>query len=538
MNRPETPPIQDSSAPEIPASSALVAELPEAAATPEAAPEPLTLSDEPAAEIPAPPSALIRDRSPVRLFLSIGAGFVGLFLFVRTAIVEPFGVPTGSMAPSLIGNHRECDCSRCGFHVKVGFPSPGGSVTEQFRNISCPNCGQTLSLVDEQNLGGDRLLVDKNVFNIRKPRRWEMAVFRCPDTDPHELGKPYVKRVIGLPGETIRITEGDVYANDVLLRKDLDEVRETRLVVLDMAHSPRPSGWNVRWLMEPPENDPRLPTATGRELEVADGSVVNGGVITLDATTNESPSAGVRYRHWNLDEQKEEPVRAWCSYDGPIRSMGQLPVVHDFSLACDIEVSAANADALFACSLSDGADTVVAEIPVGASAWPVAVVHQGQGELSSTAGVFLAPGKTVHLEFAFVDRRVSLAIDGRHATPAADLPQGKKRGPVRCPLQLRARGCRLLIRDLVLYRDIHYTQYGEHGTRHAAVLGPNEYFMLGDNSGNSQDSRKWPSPGVPENDFIGKPFLIHQPLRPARVTVGGRERVFQTLDWSRLRWLH
>ena len=70
------------------------------------------------------------------------------------------------------------------------------------------------------------------------------------------------------------------------------------------------------------------------------------------------------------------------------------------------------------------------------------------------------------------------------------------------------------------------------------TLGAKEYFVLGDNSGNSQDSRKWPSPGVPEADFIGKPFLVHQPLRLARVTVGGRERVFQTLDWSRLRWLH
>jgi signal peptidase I len=62
--------------------------------------------------------------------------------------------------------------------------------------------------------------------------------------------------------------------------------------------------------------------------------------------------------------------------------------------------------------------------------------------------------------------------------------------------------------------------------------------MLGDNSGNSQDSREWPTPGVPEADFIGKPFLIHQPLRLGRVTVGGQERVFQAIDWSRLRWLH
>jgi signal peptidase I len=43
---------------------------------------------------------------------------------------------------------------------------------------------------------------------------------------------------------------------------------------------------------------------------------------------------------------------------------------------------------------------------------------------------------------------------------------------------------------------------------------------------------------VPEEAFIGKPFLIHQPLRLSRVSVGGRERTFQSLDWSRLRWLH
>ena len=43
------------------------------------------------------------------------------------------------------------------------------------------------------------------------PRRWEMVVFRCPDPDPKEFGKPYVKRLIGLPGETIAVIDGDIY---------------------------------------------------------------------------------------------------------------------------------------------------------------------------------------------------------------------------------------------------------------------------------------------------------------------------------------
>ena len=38
--------------------------------------------------------------------------------------------------------------------------------------------------------------------------------------------------------------------------------------------------------------------------------------------------------------------------------------------------------------------------------------------------------------------------------------------------------------------------------------------MLGDNSANSDDSRSWQIPAVPERNFLGKPFLLHQPSRP------------------------
>ena len=105
-------------------------------------------------------------------------------------------------------------------------------------------------------------------------------------------------------------------------------------------------------------------------------------------------------------------------------------------------------------------------------------------------------------------------------------------------MQFGARGCRVVVRNLKLYQDIHYTPGGRNATASPCRLGADEYFMLGDNSGNSQDSREWAIPGVPEADFLGKPFLIHQPLRLGRTTLGGQERVFQTLDWSRLRWLH
>lgn len=514
---------------------------------PTAPPEPLPLAEElpapgahvPSSDKPISPHRPVRHVTPTRLVLVFGGGFVCVFLFLRVFAVEPFGVPTGSMAPALIGNHREGPCPRCGCPVRVGFPPAGLSPDAHFATVACPNCGQQFSLADSIDLNGDRLLVDKNVFNLRRPRRWEMAVFHCPDPDPKECGKPYVKRVIGLPSETMLIANGDVFADGQLLRKELAEVRETRVVVCDMAYVPTNGGWSVRWLVE--QNDPRLPAASRRPSLLADATVIQGGVLTLDAAPQTSKA--LTYRHWNLDDRKEEPIRAWNSYDGLPTAFGKLPVVHDFGVECDIEVVSASNDASFTCRLTDGTDAVLARIGVGSNADGVVQVERdGHGLLGSAPGVSLEPGRTHHLEFSFFDRRAILAINGKAVLPSADLPPITERGEVRQPLQLSARGCRLVIRNLKLYRDTYYTQFGTNGTQpphgHPITLGPDEYYMLGDNSGNSQDSRKWPVPGVPEADFIGKPFLIHQPLRAARVTAGGRERVFQTVDWSRLRWLH
>src|SRR5689334_18739234 len=86
------------------------------------------------------PSRPVRHLSPYRLLLTLSLGCVCLFIFIRAVAIEPFGVPTGSMAPALIGNHREGPCPRCGYPVRVGFPSTG-NPTEHFAHAACPNCG-------------------------------------------------------------------------------------------------------------------------------------------------------------------------------------------------------------------------------------------------------------------------------------------------------------------------------------------------------------------------------------------------------------
>ena len=88
-----------------------------------------------------------------------------------------------------------------------------------------------------------------------------------------------------------------------------------------------------------------------------------------------------------------------------------------------------------------------------------------------------------------------------------------------------------------MWRDVHYRSEGDHGISGAFALAADEYFMMGDNSAASEDSRAWKKAGVPEGSFIGKPFLLHQPLRTGRVALNGNEHRFRTIDWDRFRLL-
>jgi signal peptidase I len=59
----------------------------------------------------------------------------------------------------------------------------------------------------------DRLLVNKLIYHFNQPERGDIVLFNSPYND----GKQYVKRLIGLPGETVEIRRGMVYINDKLL---------------------------------------------------------------------------------------------------------------------------------------------------------------------------------------------------------------------------------------------------------------------------------------------------------------------------------
>ena len=57
---------------------------------------------------------------------------------------------------------------------------------------------------------GNRLVVSKFIYNIRKPERGEVIVFQFPS----DTTRDFVKRVIAIPGDKVEIKKGVVYIND------------------------------------------------------------------------------------------------------------------------------------------------------------------------------------------------------------------------------------------------------------------------------------------------------------------------------------
>jgi signal peptidase I len=405
--------------------------------------------------------------------------------------IEPFHIPSGSMAPTFRGNHRVAVCPRCGMENVIGrtiADVEDESDSRYYRKAFCENCGQLpLQVAKAPIVVGDKIIVNKTAYWMRSPERWELVVFRL-------LGTFFIKRVLGLPGEEIQIRNGDLYIDGRLERKDLAQARSMAMLVFDQEHAPK-DGWHERW-------------------ESSNGKSQSG--IHVDG--RKSPHM-LTYRNFSLDNHKCEPIRDEYAYNAGLHA--DSVCVHDFLVTCDLQVSGGRG--VLTLRLTDGQDCVEACLPVGEGgyaelfAFPTTQPEQSR-KLSETAKrVSLQAGERRKLEFAFVDRRVTFAIDG-DVWLTADLPEAKKRMGVERPFQVQADGVSATLESFKLHRDIHYGQQGINAVRGKSVrLGANQYFMLGDNSPNSEDSRFWPDDGcVNAECLVGSVLYVSRPTLQRR----------------------
>lgn len=452
---------------------------------------------------------------------------VGVILF-RAFAAEAYIVPTGSMAPTLLGRHLDITCPGCGFRFDVGIDEEA----HQARPV-CPNCGQRdFDRRPGVVSGGDRVLVQKLVYEFRAPRRWEVAVFQYP-ADPSQA---YVKRVVGLPGESVQIVDGDVHVNGRVARKSPHDIRATRILAHDGRHAPADSSRHPRWEFR---RGPRLQIEPSGWSQGTDGFhhelVDYSGLGTDD---------WLIYRHWDPILERYGPIRDHYGYNGV--DLGSDNIVKDIGLEARVRIGPAVEE--LSIMLRSAGDRFIVRIPVGRDG-PVRLTRNGTSQRLDLRDNPLAVAtveETEHLLEAYVfDQRVTVAIDGELAFEPFDYDDPvEPRYNDESPAALGVRGGAMAAPDLKIYRDIHYTDSlgaihrHPHGVMAPYQLKRDEYFVLGDNSPVSNDSRFWAaSPVVPRSMFLGKPFLVHLPGRVMALEVFGRS-VYWIPDPRRIRYIH
>jgi len=461
-------------------------------------------------------------------------------LLVRTWFVESYIVPSGSMFPTLCGRHQRIDCPKCDWPFAVGVES-----LPTAERVVCPNCDWPGIETSPEVMPGDRLLVSKSAFAMRRPRRWEPIVFRSPQ-QPDRL---VVKRVVGLPGETVSIRAGNVYIDGQLARKPLPVARHMATVVYDTRFQPRDlaSRWRVRfgesgWT----EQDDGFLFQAGADAA--------GGQRRSEDRLRDFSDGGLNYHE--LRREPGDPSRTIPSviddrlaYNQSIpRRESETYVVDELSLRGRFRFSGSGQLWL---RLRSEHVTFVATIDLVKNE---AQLWRGRKECRQAVFDGVSEGAWHMFEIANFDQQVTLSLDGRllfesypydpdtpsidPVTESAAMASTSARSD---PLAIDARGeaeFRLKIDWLKLSRDVFYTPgpLPIAGTRpnKTTELGPNDYFVLGDNSPISEDSRAWPGGGaVDEKLLVGRPLWLHLPV--TSLDSGGRS--FRIPDVRRIGYI-
>ncbi|MGZ0162617.1 MAG: signal peptidase I [Planctomycetales bacterium] len=211
----------------------------------------------------------------------------------RAFLMEGYIISTGSMAPSLLGYHKQVVCPDCKFEFAYGVAFDR-TTRAPSQLATCPNCGQGgIDLKNVPRNDGDQLLVSKYAYLFNDPNRWEVVVF----LNPNNPNQAYVKRVVGLPGETIYVRDGDVYIDGRLQRKTMAEQRAIRIPVFDQKFQASGVNWIPRWLTDPEWSNGDAVFAFN-SAQGGERSGSNSGLPSGEYSRQLSSLAWVRYFHW------------------------------------------------------------------------------------------------------------------------------------------------------------------------------------------------------------------------------------------------
>jgi signal peptidase I len=529
---------------------------------------------------------------------SILVAFILAFIF-RAFVVEAFVIPTGSMGPTLMGAHLRLQCPDCGYQFALNFSQGHGDDTDipsaaSFgQNVAavCPNCGYQIPLSGVQPVYfGDRILVLKYRYLFQQPARWDVVVFKSPyekNPDPNDpkYTDNYIKRLIGKPNESVMILDGDIYIGSKgmppeqfkIQRKPRHAQEALWRDVYDNDYLPHEDrvGWQEPWVVE-------------------SGSGWNGpqgtGTPPRRIFRFENPKGASALRFDSLANHSFDSLTDWIAYDQVPGPAGTNSYVSDLKLTCvyrrtagqgPLRLQMTKRGECFTAELAPGKvrlyrNKLINDQPLklGADIWGKPL-EADVPELNAT-------GSPVEIEFTNVDYRVTVRLNGRDVLKTTDdqywpniaelykeaLADPRTRGRSnadRPAIQILADSQTCSIEHLHLARDVYYlnTIPGQgHLTRSNGYsgepfwaspeliqnLGPDEYFVLGDNSLVSLDARFWGEPvdlpgegkyfagpgRVPGRFMLGKAFFVYWPAgyRPENLSFGIRP------DFGDMRFIH
>jgi len=540
-------------------------------------------------------------------FESIIVALILAFVF-RAFIVEAFVIPTGSMAPTLYGAHGTILCQDCGTEFAYGLrdlddPRQIQVVRSTARAI-CPNCNHPnsdLRVSDDQMNPerGDRILVLKWPLDIGgplfRPARWDVTVFK----DPSDGLTNFIKRLVGLPGEVLMIVQGDVYTVPTAdlsteARETLDRLRHEKYELRTHQRTGRLSSVPTEVLSELDE-----------KLRVARKTPAAQSSLWFDVYNHDHPP-----RRWDANQPYwHSPVGAKSGWDASMRRLRFTDRAVDDDY---VELVNGNFDAISAYNIFDRSAPPVSDHRVSFVLVPesstgavgirlskygrhlvasvrmdgaVSIVETPEPgrvvppvRMSAQVPPF-SPGKGVEIAFENVDYRLGLHVDGCEVLASSPQPGSSSYyGPnVRAlrAMQLEyppsapritGEGGQFELLHVLVQRDVHYfsdsrfnswaglpwaPREGWGSPASPILLRDGEYFMLGDNTAASKDSRLWDQIGphlvsrgeavqlgtVPQDQLIGKAFFVYWPSGHRIDWLPLFSRFGLIPDVGRMRWI-